>query len=230
MSTTQSNIKLEGSKPVWPCQLLSFSQWNQSTVFIQKTRFASTHVRSSTLRATKSPSKTKANQTHQSRAAERPSSAQKAFNLMNVDPAAVKTTNHADPSISKTAAPSSSHTPSSLAEPVLGASSNPSKSSSLSPTALNAFAVSQLSARAHPSRPAPQINDGRLPDKYKPAARRITAIMVALPILIVTSCFLWGRLVLGHEQKRFVRAPPGRSGAEGMGQKVPGAADVVGDR
>jgi len=66
-------------------------------------------------------------------------------------------------------------------------------SSAFSPKNLNAFTVTHLTARAHPSRPPPQINDGRLPDKYKPAARRITYAMVAMPIAIVTSYMLWNR-------------------------------------
>ena len=75
-------------------------------------------------------------------------------------------------------------------------SQTPSPQSSplaFSPKQLNAFAVSDLSFRAHPSRRPPQIYDGRLPDKYKPAARRITYAMVAMPIVIVTSYMLWAR-------------------------------------
>ena len=67
------------------------------------------------------------------------------------------------------------------------------KTSHLSPSALNAFAVSTLSAQAHPSRPAPKLNDGSLPKNYKAAARRITLAMVAAPIAIVTSWVLWER-------------------------------------
>ncbi|MCJ1438863.1 hypothetical protein MMC27_008253 [Xylographa pallens] len=81
------------------------------------------------------------------------------------------------------------------------------KTSHLSPSALNAFAVSTLSAQAHPSRPAPKINDGSLPKNYKAAARRITLAMVAAPIAIVTSWVLWERLVMGQERKRLVREP-----------------------
>ena len=63
----------------------------------------------------------------------------------------------------------------------------------LSPSALNAFAVSTLSAQAHPSRPAPKVRGGSLPKNYKAAARRITLAMVAAPIAIVTSWVLWER-------------------------------------
>ncbi|MCJ1243871.1 hypothetical protein MMC30_001068 [Trapelia coarctata] len=86
--------------------------------------------------------------------------------------------------------------------------SNPQSSpSAFSPKKLNAFAVDHLTARAHPSRPPPKINDGRVPDKYKPAARRITYAMVAMPIAIVTSYVLWNRLVMGQERKRLVGEP-----------------------
>ena len=67
------------------------------------------------------------------------------------------------------------------------------KTSHLSPSSLNAFAVSTLSARAHPSRPAPKLKDGGLPKDYKAAARKITLAMVAAPIAIVTSWVLWER-------------------------------------
>ncbi|MCJ1258985.1 hypothetical protein MMC24_006819 [Lignoscripta atroalba] len=95
-------------------------------------------------------------------------------------------------------------TPTSTSTPTSTPNPNPTTHSPFpSPTSLNAFAVSQLSGR--PSRPTPRIYDGRLPDKYKPAARRITFVMVALPIAIVTSWVLWQRLVLGEERKRLVR-------------------------
>lgn len=76
----------------------------------------------------------------------------------------------------------------------IDASSLPAPNAAIvSPSSLNAFAVSTLSANAHPPRPAPQIKDGRLPDGYKAAARRVTLTMVALPIAIVTSYVLWQR-------------------------------------
>ncbi|KAI0837044.1 hypothetical protein F5Y06DRAFT_90698 [Hypoxylon sp. FL0890] len=37
--------------------------------------------------------------------------------------------------------------------------------------------------------------------EYKQAARKYTQVLVALPILLVTSYFLFDRLVLGHEPK-----------------------------
>ncbi|KAF3065785.1 hypothetical protein GL218_09423 [Daldinia childiae] len=37
--------------------------------------------------------------------------------------------------------------------------------------------------------------------EYKRAARKYTQLMVAMPILLVTSWFLFDRLVLGHEPK-----------------------------
>lgn len=79
------------------------------------------------------------------------------------------------------------------------ASSPPSRSppkpapSFPSPASLNAFAVSQLSARAHPSRPTPKISNGQLPEGYKNVARKFTYAIVALPIAIVTSWVLYQR-------------------------------------
>ncbi|KIW01533.1 uncharacterized protein PV09_07011 [Verruconis gallopava] len=50
---------------------------------------------------------------------------------------------------------------------------------------------------------------GELPAKYKPALRRVQAIIVALPIVIVTSYMLYERLVLGVEPKKLPRLPSG---------------------
>ncbi|OCK83477.1 hypothetical protein K432DRAFT_423346 [Lepidopterella palustris CBS 459.81] len=50
--------------------------------------------------------------------------------------------------------------------------------------------------------------DGKLPPKYKPAARRVTAIMVALPIVIVTSYELYLRLIVGRERRAMPRREP----------------------
>ncbi|OCL11065.1 hypothetical protein AOQ84DRAFT_361854 [Glonium stellatum] len=88
----------------------------------------------------------------------------------------------------------------------------PTSKPTISPTSTNAFAVSHLSARpgstgagTDSSRSMP---DGQLPAKYKPAARRIMAIMVALPIAIVTGYELYQRLVLGEERKLMPRIEP----------------------
>lgn len=82
----------------------------------------------------------------------------------------------------------------------------------ISPTSLNTFAVSHLSARPGTTGSGTDslhsIPDGQLPAKYKPAARRITAIMVALPIAIVTSYELYQRLVLGKERKLMPHIEP----------------------
>ncbi|KAI9815978.1 MAG: hypothetical protein M1827_001970 [Pycnora praestabilis] len=80
--------------------------------------------------------------------------------------------------------------------------------SQMTPSSINAYAVSQLSARR--SGPPPRIDDGRLPDKYKSAARRITMAIVALPIAIVTSYVLYQRVVMGEERKRLVPRPEDR--------------------
>ena len=66
------------------------------------------------------------------------------------------------------------------------------------------------------------MSNGQIPEKYKPAARKITATMVALPIAFVTSWILYDRcewslstvwmyyantlvVVLGNEKKRLVK-------------------------
>ena len=42
----------------------------------------------------------------------------------------------------------------------------------------------------------------RLPLRYRQAAGKYTRFMVAMPIAVVTSWFLWERLVLGKERKQ----------------------------
>ncbi|KAF2141000.1 uncharacterized protein K452DRAFT_309452 [Aplosporella prunicola CBS 121167] len=86
----------------------------------------------------------------------------------------------------------------------------PSILANLSPKSLNSFAVHQLSARpgqtgtgAPSSRQWKEVEP--LPAKYRPAARRITAAIVAAPIAIVTSYFLYQRLVQGEQRKVLAR-------------------------
>jgi hypothetical protein len=45
------------------------------------------------------------------------------------------------------------------------------------------------------------VREGILDPRYKPASRRVTAIICALPIFLVTSWMLYEREVLGVEQK-----------------------------
>jgi hypothetical protein len=45
------------------------------------------------------------------------------------------------------------------------------------------------------------VREGILDPRYKPASRRVTAIIVALPILLVTSWMLFERQFMGVEQK-----------------------------
>ncbi|KAF2270933.1 hypothetical protein CC78DRAFT_538638 [Lojkania enalia] len=54
------------------------------------------------------------------------------------------------------------------------------------------FAKTEASPNPQPAREPPNPNTP-LPQKYKPAARRVTAIMVGLPILLVTSWELYTR-------------------------------------
>ncbi|KAL5353169.1 hypothetical protein ACLOAV_001202 [Pseudogymnoascus australis] len=72
--------------------------------------------------------------------------------------------------------------------------------------ALNATIVDNISkpAGARPSAGGQQ----QLPKGYKPVARKVTMVIVALPIAIVTSYVLWQRLVLGEEQKVLVKPAP----------------------
>ena len=90
--------------------------------------------------------------------------------------------------------PSNSQSPAS-SMPSFSPSRTPPKpaASFPSPASLNAFAVSQLSAYAHPSRPTPKISDGQLPEGYRNVARKLTYAIVALPIVIVTSWVLYQR-------------------------------------
>jgi hypothetical protein len=46
-----------------------------------------------------------------------------------------------------------------------------------------------------------------LPSKYKPAERKVRAVIIALPVAIVTSWVLYERLFLGQEQKVLVPRP-----------------------
>ncbi|KAI9852784.1 MAG: hypothetical protein M1824_001718 [Vezdaea acicularis] len=64
----------------------------------------------------------------------------------------------------------------------------------------NAAAVGSISERAGAH--------GKLPAGYAGTARKITYVIVALPIAIVTSWVLYDRLVLGTERKVLVRPPP----------------------
>jgi hypothetical protein len=45
------------------------------------------------------------------------------------------------------------------------------------------------------------VREGILDSRYKPASRRVTAIICALPVFLVTSWMLYQREVLGVEQK-----------------------------
>ncbi|PQK10892.1 hypothetical protein BB8028_0002g12100 [Beauveria bassiana] len=48
--------------------------------------------------------------------------------------------------------------------------------------------------------------------RYKSAARRFTLTVIALPILLVTSYYLFDRLALGHERKLLNREETKRDG------------------
>ncbi|KZF26172.1 hypothetical protein L228DRAFT_242596 [Xylona heveae TC161] len=84
----------------------------------------------------------------------------------------------------------------------------------INPVALNAYAVNQLSARKGGRTVPPRSGAGAaaaagskaFPEKYNSVARKVTFTLVALPIAIVTSYFLYERLVTGVERKRLVTA------------------------
>ncbi|KAI2627869.1 hypothetical protein GGS26DRAFT_122019 [Hypomontagnella submonticulosa] len=71
--------------------------------------------------------------------------------------------------------------------------------------------------RTHlPPRPAAPISKRADPSspEYRRAARKYTQLMVAMPILLVTSWFLFDRLVMGQEAKSLPKRPLDTVGAE----------------
>ncbi|OAA45868.1 hypothetical protein BBO_03509 [Beauveria brongniartii RCEF 3172] len=60
-------------------------------------------------------------------------------------------------------------------------------------------AAAASSSSSSSRRPAETADDYKT--RYKSAARRWTLTMIALPILLVTSYYLFDRLALGHERK-----------------------------
>ncbi|KAF2717147.1 hypothetical protein K431DRAFT_162105 [Polychaeton citri CBS 116435] len=58
------------------------------------------------------------------------------------------------------------------------------------------------------------VREGRLDPRYRPAAIRVTALICALPVLIVSSYFLWQRAILGVERKKM--PPPRKTVQERM--------------
>lgn len=61
---------------------------------------------------------------------------------------------------------------------------------------------------------------GELDARYKPAARKVTAFICAVPILIWSSWTLYKRFILGEEQKRIVHRDPKVLPGEGDGEVV----------
>ncbi|KAI1179011.1 hypothetical protein F4777DRAFT_14816 [Nemania sp. FL0916] len=70
-------------------------------------------------------------------------------------------------------------------------------------------------------RPGPTIPAAARVDlsskEYKHAASKFTRVMIALPILLVTSYYLFDRLALGHEAKSLERYRAPSSDGEGEG-------------
>lgn len=96
----------------------------------------------------------------------------------------------------------------------------------------NKFIIDQLTARPGPGTGAQQSRKGQplrpgesLPPEYKPAARRVVGIIVALPIVIVIGYMLFQRRFMGVERKDIRKvdddslletvARPGVAGDEG---------------
>ncbi|KAI1474521.1 hypothetical protein K445DRAFT_316210 [Daldinia sp. EC12] len=75
----------------------------------------------------------------------------------------------------------------------------------ITPTLRRYAGPQPVTQRAQPAQPLPRpaapipnrVNPSS--PEYKRAARKYTQLMVALPILLVTSWYLFDRLVLGHE-------------------------------
>ncbi|TAQ88123.1 hypothetical protein B7494_g3522 [Chlorociboria aeruginascens] len=86
--------------------------------------------------------------------------------------------------------------------PPPSSSSPPSRSpkpSKLPLRSMNSEIVSNITSRAGAKPNTGGANP--LPANYKPTARKVTMAIVAMPIVIVTSYFLYDRLVLGNERK-----------------------------
>ncbi|KAK6347268.1 hypothetical protein TWF696_007340 [Orbilia brochopaga] len=54
--------------------------------------------------------------------------------------------------------------------------------------------------------PIPQTA-AELPAKYRPAATKVTLLIVALPVAIVSSYLVYKRLYLGEDRRRFPAVP-----------------------
>ncbi|OAA73416.1 hypothetical protein ISF_00317 [Cordyceps fumosorosea ARSEF 2679] len=81
----------------------------------------------------------------------------------------------------------------------------------IAPTAAVAAARSRVNAEKEaPASSGPIETAEEYKARYKSAARRWTSTMIALPILLVTSYYLFDRLALGHAQKVLNREPTKR--------------------
>ncbi|KAI1314205.1 hypothetical protein F5Y03DRAFT_5493 [Xylaria venustula] len=60
-------------------------------------------------------------------------------------------------------------------------------------------------SRIPPTPRIPRVNQTR--EAYKQAASKYTRLMIAMPILLVTSYYLFDRLALGHDAKTFHGTP-----------------------
>ncbi|KAI9732725.1 MAG: hypothetical protein M1818_007459 [Claussenomyces sp. TS43310] len=95
-------------------------------------------------------------------------------------------------------------------------------------SALNASIVSQISARAGARSSAAAADRRELPPNYKPVARKVTLVIVALPIAVVTSWVLYQRLVKGEERKLLVQPAPTMGEIEDASARQEGGGKPLG--
>ncbi|KAM3468356.1 hypothetical protein MY5147_008015 [Beauveria neobassiana] len=91
------------------------------------------------------------------------------------------------------------------------AAAPPRSAGSGTATTTAAATLSRMQAERDASRwPAETADEYKA--RYKSAARRFTLTVIALPILLVTSYYLFDRLALGHERKLLNREETKRDG------------------
>ncbi|KAF1736863.1 hypothetical protein CRV24_002474 [Beauveria bassiana] len=91
------------------------------------------------------------------------------------------------------------------------AAAPPRSAGSGTATTTAAATLSRMQAERDASRwPAETADEYKT--RYKSAARRFTLTVIALPILLVTSYYLFDRLALGHERKVLNRKETKRDG------------------
>lgn len=77
----------------------------------------------------------------------------------------------------------------------------PAKTTTTTPPAENWFESEPLDPARGRAASERVVREGILDPRYRPASRRVTAIICALPVLLVTSWMLFERQFMGVEQK-----------------------------